>query len=67
MPKDLYRAYTIGTGQGRRGATNGRFGGSLRDSPPVFNNLLAYKDEIVPWVRQMSDAVHEAGAAIMIR
>ncbi len=38
-----------------------------KDSPPVFNNLLAYKDEIVPWVREMTDAVHEAGAAIMIQ
>lgn len=38
-----------------------------RDSPPVFNNLLAYKDEIVPWIREMTDAVHEQGAAIMIQ
>lgn len=38
-----------------------------KDSPPVFNNLLAYKDEIVPWIREMSDAVHEEGAAIMIQ
>jgi 2,4-dienoyl-CoA reductase-like NADH-dependent reductase (Old Yellow Enzyme family)/thioredoxin reductase len=38
-----------------------------KDSPPVFNNLLAYKDEIVPWVREMTDAVHEEGAAIMIQ
>ncbi|MGZ2506214.1 oxidoreductase, partial [Rhizobium beringeri] len=33
----------------------------------VFNNLLAYKDEIVPWIREMTDAVHEEGAAIMIQ
>jgi len=21
-----------------------------KDSPPVFNNVLAYKDEVVPWI-----------------
>ena len=26
------------------------------DSPPVFNNLLVYKDEIVPWMRELADA-----------
>jgi 2,4-dienoyl-CoA reductase-like NADH-dependent reductase (Old Yellow Enzyme family)/thioredoxin reductase len=38
-----------------------------RDSPPVFNNLLAYKDEVVPWMRDLADACHEHGAAVMIQ
>jgi 2,4-dienoyl-CoA reductase-like NADH-dependent reductase (Old Yellow Enzyme family) len=37
------------------------------DSPPVFGNLLAYKDEIVPWLRRLSDECHEHGAAVMIQ
>jgi 2,4-dienoyl-CoA reductase-like NADH-dependent reductase (Old Yellow Enzyme family) len=35
------------------------------DSPPAFGNLLLYKDEIVPWLRRLSEEVHEAGAAVM--
>ena len=37
------------------------------DSPPVFNNILAYKDEVVPWMRRLADACHEQGAAVMIQ
>ena len=37
------------------------------DSPPVFNNILAYKDEVVRWIRELTDAVHEQGAAVMIQ
>ena len=35
------------------------------DSPPSFGNLLLYRDEIVPWLRRLTDDVHEAGAAVM--
>jgi 2,4-dienoyl-CoA reductase-like NADH-dependent reductase (Old Yellow Enzyme family) len=38
-----------------------------RDSPPVFNNILAWQDEVVKWTRELTDAVHEAGAAVMIQ
>jgi len=38
-----------------------------RDSPPVFNNILIYKDEVVPWLRDLVDACHEHGAAVMIQ
>src|SRR6185503_4674627 len=37
------------------------------DSPPAFGNLLAYKDEIVPWLRKLADECHEHGAAVMIQ
>ena len=38
-----------------------------KDSPPVFNNILVWKDEVVPWIRELSDAVHDHGAACMIQ
>jgi 2,4-dienoyl-CoA reductase-like NADH-dependent reductase (Old Yellow Enzyme family) len=38
-----------------------------KGSPSVFNNLLVYKDEIVPWLKELTDAVHEEGAAAMIQ
>lgn len=68
MPKDRYRAYHVERAKG--GAAMTMTAGSAavsKDSPPVFNNLLVYKDEIVPWMKQMTDEVHEHGAAIMIQ
>jgi 2,4-dienoyl-CoA reductase-like NADH-dependent reductase (Old Yellow Enzyme family)/thioredoxin reductase len=38
-----------------------------KDSPPVLNNILAYKDEVVPWMRDLVDACHEYGTAVMIQ
>jgi 2,4-dienoyl-CoA reductase-like NADH-dependent reductase (Old Yellow Enzyme family)/thioredoxin reductase len=68
MPKDRYRAYTVERAKGGVAMTMTAGSAAVsKDSPPVFNNLLAYKDEIVPWIRQMTDAVHEEGAAIMIQ
>ncbi|EPR21102.1 MULTISPECIES: NADH:flavin oxidoreductase [Agrobacterium] len=68
MPKGRYRAYTVERAKGGVALTMTAGSAAVsRDSPPVFNNLLAYKDEIVPWIREMTDAVHEHGAAIMIQ
>ncbi|OWV88265.1 NADH:flavin oxidoreductase [Rhizobium sp. R693] len=68
MPKERYRAYTVERAKGGVAMTMTAGSAAVsKDSPPVFNNLLAYKDEIVPWIRQMTDAVHEQGAAIMIQ
>ncbi|OWV80498.1 N-methylproline demethylase [Rhizobium sp. R635] len=68
MPKEKYRAYTVERAKGGVALTMTAGSAAVsRDSPPVFNNLLAYKDEIVPWIREMTDAVHEEGAAIMIQ
>ena len=68
MPKERYRAYTVERARGGVAMTMTAGSAAVsRDSPPVFNNLLAYRDEIVPWIRQMTDAVHEEGAAIMIQ
>jgi hypothetical protein len=38
-----------------------------KDSPPVFNNILAYKDEVVPWIQNLTDGAHEHGCAVMIQ
>ncbi|RUM08016.1 NADH:flavin oxidoreductase [Rhizobium chutanense] len=68
MPKEKYRAYTVERAKGGVALTMTAGSAAVsKDSPPVFNNLLAYKDEIVPWIREMTDAVHEEGAAIMIQ
>ena len=66
MPKDRYRLYHREKARGGIALT--MIGGSAvvsPDSPPVFGNLLAYKDEIVPWLRRLADDCHEAGAAVM--
>lgn len=66
MPKARYTAYHVEKAKG--GVALTMIGGSAvisPDSPPAFGNLLMYKDEIVPWLRQLTDDVHEQGAAVM--
>ena len=68
MPTDRYRLYHVEKAKGGIGMT--MTAGSAvvaEDSPPAFGNLHAYDDEIVPWIRRMTDEVHEHGAACMIQ
>jgi 2,4-dienoyl-CoA reductase-like NADH-dependent reductase (Old Yellow Enzyme family)/thioredoxin reductase len=68
MPKARYRLYH--EERARAGVALTMTAGSAavsRDSPPVFNNILAYRDEVVPWIRELTDACHEHGAAVMIQ
>ncbi len=68
MPKDRYRAYH--QERAKAGIALTMTAGSAavsKDSPPVFNNILAYKDEVVPWIKNLTDACHEHGAAVMIQ
>ena len=68
MPKDRYRLYHVERAKGGIALTMTAGSAVVSpDSPPVFGNLLAYKDEIVPWLRQLADACHEHGAAVMIQ
>ncbi|WP_370208116.1 oxidoreductase [Pararhodobacter marinus] len=68
MPKGRYRAYHVARAKGGVALTMTAGSASVsRDSPPVFNNILAWKDEVVPHLRAMTDAVHDEGAAIMIQ
>jgi hypothetical protein len=68
MPKDRYRAYH--EERAKAGVAMTMTAGSAavsRNSPPVFNNILAYKDEVVPWMAKVADACHEHGCAVMIQ
>jgi len=68
MPKDRYRLYHLE--RAKAGVAMVMTAGSAsvsRDSPPVFSNLLVWKDEVVPWMKRLSDDCHAAGAAVMIQ
>ncbi|MFY9210910.1 MAG: NADH:flavin oxidoreductase [Aestuariivita sp.] len=68
MPKERYRAYH--EERARAGVALAMTAGSAavsRDSPPVFNNVLAYKDEVVPWIGELTEACHSHGCAVMIQ
>ncbi|MCI5084303.1 MAG: N-methyl-L-proline N-demethylase HpbA [Rhodovulum sp.] len=68
MPKDRYRAYHVE--RARAGVAMTMTAGSAsvaRDSPPVFNNILAWKDEVVGWMKQLTDECHDHDCAVMIQ
>ena len=68
MPKARYRAYHVARAKGGVALTMTAGSASVsRDSPPAFNNILAWKDEVVPHMRDLVDACHEHGAAVMIQ
>jgi len=68
MPKERYRAYHVE--RAKAGVALTMTAGSAavsRDSPPVFNNILAYKDEVVGWMKALADECHGHGCAVMIQ
>jgi len=68
MPSERYAAYH--EERARAGIALAMTAGSAavsRDSPPVFNNVLAYRDEVVPWIKNLTDRCHEHGCAVMIQ
>ncbi|MBS8228237.1 NADH:flavin oxidoreductase [Vannielia litorea] len=68
LPKDRYRAYHVARAKG--GVALTMTAGSAvvsPDSPPAFGNILAYKDDCVPWMRALTDECHAHGAAVMIQ
>ena len=68
MPKDRYRAYHVE--RARAGVALTMTAGSAsvaRDSPPVFNNILAWKDEVVGWMKKLTDECHDHDCAVMIQ
>ena len=68
MPKDKYRAYHVERCKGGVALTMTAGSAAVsKDSPPVFNNILAYKDEVVGWLKKLTDECHEHGAAVMIQ
>jgi len=68
MPRERYRLYHAERARGGIALT--MTAGSAvvsEDSPEAFGNLHAYKDEIVPWLAELTDECHEHGAAVMIQ
>ncbi|HUA23015.1 MAG TPA: NADH:flavin oxidoreductase [Steroidobacteraceae bacterium] len=68
MPKARYRAYHVERAKGGIALT--MTAGSAvvsRDSPPAFDNIMLYKDEVVGWMKDLVDACHEHGTAVMIQ
>jgi len=68
MPKERYRHYHAEKAKGGIALTM-TAGSALvsPDSPAAFGNLHAYKDEIVPWLSELTDDCHAHGCAVMIQ
>jgi len=68
MPKERYRLYHVEKAKGGIALTM-TAGSAIvsRDSPPAFGNLHAYRDEIVPWLKELTDECHEHGSGVMIQ
>jgi N-methyl-L-proline demethylase len=68
LPKDKYRAYHVERAKGGIAMTMTAGSAAVsKDSPPVFNNVLAWKDEVVPWVKKLTDEVHDYDCKVMIQ
>ena len=68
LPKERYRAYHVERARGGIALTMTAGSAAVsRDSPPAFNNITLYKDEVVGWMRDLVDACHEHGTAVMIQ
>ncbi|WP_159946806.1 NADH:flavin oxidoreductase [Rhizobium sp. 18065] len=68
MPTERYRLYHVEKAKGGIALTMTAGSASVsRDSPPAFGNLLAYRDEIVPHLKRLTDDCHEHGCAVMIQ
>ena len=68
LPKDKYRFYHLERAKGGIALT--MTAGSAvvsEDSPPAYNNLHAYKDEIVPWLKKLTNECHEYDTKVMIQ
>ncbi|MEM1298204.1 MAG: NADH:flavin oxidoreductase, partial [Pseudomonadota bacterium] len=68
MPKEQYRLYHREKAKGGIALTM-TAGSALvaEDSPAAFGNLHAYKDEIVPWLRKLTEDCHEHDCKVMIQ
>lgn len=68
MPGDRYRRYHVEKARGGLGMT--MIGGSAivsRDSPAAFGNIDLSTDEVVPWLRKLTDEVHALDTRVMIQ
>ena len=68
MPRERYRLYHAA--RAKAGLAMTMTAGSAlvsRDSPPAFGNILAYREEVVPWLRELVDSCHEYDCKVMIQ
>jgi len=68
FPKDRYIAYHLERAKG--GIAMTMTAGSAvvsKDSPPSFDNIHAYKDEVVPWIKKLTGTIHDHDCKIMIQ
>ncbi len=68
MPKDAYRAYHVEKAKG--GIAMTMTAGSAivsRDSPAAFGNLHAYSDDIIPWLKKLTQECHQYDCKVMIQ
>lgn len=68
LPKERYRLYHAEKAKGGIALTM-TAGSAIvsRDSPAAFGNLHAYRDEIVPWLRELADQCHDYDCKVMIQ
>lgn len=68
LPKDRYRLYHREKARGGCALTM-TAGSALvaEDSPAAFGNLEAWRDEIVPWMRALTDDCHQHDCKVMIQ
>jgi NADPH-dependent 2,4-dienoyl-CoA reductase/sulfur reductase-like enzyme len=68
FPQERYRLYHEEKAKGGIALT--MIGGSSvvsQDSPQAFGNIELFRDEVVPHLKALTDAVHAHGAAVMIQ
>ncbi|WP_289852376.1 NADH:flavin oxidoreductase [Mesorhizobium liriopis] len=68
LPKERYRLYHAEKAKGGIALTM-TAGSAIvsRDSPAAFGNLQAYRDAIVPWLRELANSCHEHDCKVMIQ
>ncbi|MDP7120597.1 MAG: N-methylproline demethylase, partial [Arenicellales bacterium] len=68
LPKARYRLYHAEKAKGGLALTMTAGSAVVSpDSPQAFGNLHAYRDEIVPWLKELVEACHAHGAAVMMQ
>ena len=68
FPKERYRSYHVERAKGGLGLTMTAGSAVVSpDSPSTFGNLHAYKDEIIPWLKQLTTECHDYGSKVMIQ
>ncbi len=68
FPKDRYKSYHVERAKGGLGLTMTAGSAVVSpDSPSTFGNLHAYKDEIIPWLKQLTTECHDHGSKVMIQ